>query len=499
LREILWLLAATLVAFGGALWAPFHLDDFALLGDPSITNPEGWLECLSPARTRSLTWLTYWANYQAGGPGPALFHAVNLLLHGGCVLLLYAALGRLLPRPAPRIAAALFALHPVQTEAVVYVFARATLLMTFFCLASLRQWVAGRHWLAAALFIPALLSKEECAAFPLFLLLLHFSLSRNRRELPPIAVMFAFSAAAGARVLYRASVTAGSGAGAQSGVSVADYFLTQGVALWRYARLLIFPYGFSPESAMEIQSGIAPVLGWLAMTAAAGLCLRRFANARAGLWVIGALALITPSSSIFPAADLTADRRLYLPLAALCAAAGLLSYKRPGWLIAPVALLAALSFHQTSVWRDPRALWARAAELAPQKPRPLVQLARHAPPAEAIALLDRAEKLAPENPSAASEKGRVWLENDAPEKALAEFGRALALTPDDPLAVNNRGVALAHLGQKDAALADFQRALTIDPCLFDARWNLKRLGQAYSAPAHCRYTRQQQAALGIEP
>jgi tetratricopeptide (TPR) repeat protein len=151
------------------------------------------------------------------------------------------------------------------------------------------------------------------------------------------------------------------------------------------------------------------------------------------------------------------------------------------------------------VWRDPRALWALAAELAPQKPRPLVQLARHAPPAEAIALLDRAEKLAPENPSAASEKGRVWLENDAPEKALAEFGRALALTPDDPLAVNNRGVALAHLGQKDAALADFQRALTIDPCLFDARWNLKRLGQAYSAPAHCRYTRQQQAALGIEP
>ncbi len=484
-----------MIAFGGALWAPFHLDDFALFGDPSITNPEGWLACLAPTQTRPLTWLSYWANYQLGGPRPASFHAVNLLLHAGCVFLLYHALGRILPRPAALIAAALFALHPVQTEAVVYVFARATLLMTFFCLASLALWVAGRHWLAAALFAPALLAKEECAAFPLFLLLLHFSVSRNRRELAPVGLMCVLSAAAGLRVLHVAAVTAGSGAGAQSGVPVTEYFLTQGVAIWRYARLLVIPYGLSPESASEIQRGITPLLAWVAILAAVALCLRWFPNARPGLWAIAALVLIAPSSSIFPAADLTADRRVYLPLAAASAAAGLLFHKRPGWMIAPAGVLAVLSFVQTSLWRDPRALWTRAAELAPDKPRPLVQLARYVRPDEAIALLDRAGKLAPASPLAASEKGRVWLERGEPGKALAEFGRALALTPGDPRAINNRGAALVQLGQGEAAIEDFRRALTLDPCLFDARWNLMRLGQPYAAPYRCRYTREQQAAL----
>src|SRR5262249_60870993 len=67
------------------------------------------------------------------------------------------------------LATGIFAFHPLQTEAVAYVFARATLLATLFCLLAWRDWLGGQRWRAVAWLALALLSKEECAAFPVFL------------------------------------------------------------------------------------------------------------------------------------------------------------------------------------------------------------------------------------------------------------------------------------------------------------------------------------------
>jgi Tfp pilus assembly protein PilF len=61
--------------------------------------------------------------------------------------------------------------------------------------------------------------------------------------------------------------------------------------------------------------------------------------------------------------------------------------------------------------------------------------------------------------------------------------------------MNNRGVALLALDQKEAARADFERALAIDPCQFDARLNLLRMGISKPAPSRCRYSAEQSAAL----
>ena len=84
----------------------------------------------------------------------------------------------------------------------------------------------------------------------------------------------------------------------------------------------------------------------------------------------------------------------------------------------------------------------------------------------------------------------MCLESGRPREALAEFGRALALAPRDPRALNNRGTALAALGQTEAARRDFERALEADPCLFEARLNLRQ-----GPGAGCRYTPEQQRAL----
>ncbi len=489
-------MAAAAVAFGAALAGPFQFDDFALLRDPAVTSADGWWQCWLPPQTRPLTWFTYWVNFQLHGSAPFGFHLLNWLIHLGSVGMAHRVLARLVPGRVAFVAVAAFAVHPIQAEAVSYIFDRGTLLMAFFCLVSLDFWLRERYWLSAVWFVPALLAKEECVAFPLFYVLLHGTRRGGRAERGPIAAMLGCSVAAGARVLMASSAVAGSGAGVQAGIGAWEYFQTQGVVLWRYMRLLVAPFGFTIEAPVGVTTGIVPVVGWAAVGALCAVAWRY--RAGAGLWGLAALVWIAPSSTVLPAADLAADRRMYLPVLALGVVLGYLLQERPRWVV--VGLMTVwmpISVRQAVVWTSPQRLWGEALRFAPDKVRPRIQLSRVLEnPAERIALLAEAESLAPEDAGVASEQGRVLLEAGHPAQALGAFGRALALAPNDPLAMNNRGVALSQLQQYDAARADFARALEKDPCLFDARYNLRKLGVASTPPRHCRYTPEQQRLLG---
>jgi tetratricopeptide (TPR) repeat protein len=479
LRSALLLALAILFVFSGVAGAPFHYDDKALFEDPAVTRGDGWWLCLRAEQTRPLTWLSFWADYQLWGRNPAPWHVENLLLHIANALLFWATFQALLPARAAWFAAFFFALHPVQTEAVAYVFARSTLLAAFFCLLALRLWIAGRHWPAVGVYALALMAKEECAAFPVFLGLLHLSVERPKEERAPIGAMLLLALVAVGRVAYVASVTKGSGAGPESGVAAADYFLTQGVALWRYLQLVAVPVGFSFEPDLSVTTDWRAYLSWAALGAAAWLASKRFTRAREGFWFLAALALFAPTSSIFPAMDLAADRRAYLPMIALSALAGLLLRRTdfPRLLVLAGIVLGMLAHARVEVWRTEEALWEDAMRTAPDKARPRIQLARLRPPAEAAALLEEAKKIAPEDAGVASELGRVRLELGEPGEALKEFGRAVALRPGDAFAFNNRGVALESLGIRDRALEDFRKALELDPCLGPARENLRKLGE----------------------
>ena len=481
LREKAILLAAAMVAFGASLAGPFHLDDFSILSDPALMSPGGWWEVWCPLQTRPLTFFTFWVNCRLGG-----FHLFNLALHAGAVLLAFGTLRRLIDHRAALLAAGIFATHPIQAEAVNYVFARATLLMTLLCLASLAAWVRGRPWQAVAWFAAALAAKEECVAFPIVLLLLNLAPLRSL----PVAVMVALSFAAGLRVLWATSVIAGAGSGVSASIAMPDYFAAQGTVILRYLRLLVVPFGFTVDPDIRIPTLLTAVVAWLAILAIALVAAKRHR------WLAAGLVLLLPSSSIFPASDLAADRRMYLPLVAFAATAGLLFRAiHTRWLVVAGVILVALSAHRTWVWSSEERLWSEAVEQAPAKVRPRIQLARAVGGPRAEQLLADAGALAPEDPAIPAELGRMHLQSGRPGRALAEFGRALALAPNDPKALNNRGAALAALCQKEAAQADFERALDRDPCLFDARLNLRRLGIARSAPSNCRYTPEQAGAL----
>ena len=215
-----------------------------------------------------------------------------------------------------------------------------------------------------------------------------------------------------------------------------------------------------------------------------------------GFWFIAGIVLLLPTSSVFPANDLAADRRVYLPLFCFGACAGfLLQRLRRRWLIALAILLAMLAAWRTWVWMDNARLWTEAVDRAPAKTRPRIQLARSVPPAEAEGVLLEAKKIAPGT--------QAWHPNwedvsrSEPSGGLDRIRNGLALAPDDHAdAISNRGVALALLKQTDAAMSDFQRALKKDPCSFEARLNLMRMTGVRTEPSRpCRYTPEQQAAL----
>lgn len=426
---------------------------------------------------------------------------MNLLLHIAAVLLFWAAMRRLISEKAAWIAAAIFAVHPFQAEPVNYIFARSSTLATLLCVAALLSWTRGRRWWAVLWFGLALLAKEECVAFPGLLVLIEAWRWRKRPETgwelkasaPPILAMFALSAGAGVRVLMATSQIAGSGAGANAGISWKSYGLAQGIVILRYLRMLVFPWGFTVDPDIPVPPIWLGALAWIAVALLAIIAVAlAWRGQQAGLWFLGGLVLLLPSSSILPAADLAADRRLYLAMIGFAAAAGLLHERfRPSAALTVVAVLALASALRTERWRTEASLWEDAAAKAPLKVRPKVQLARAVEPERGLELLDEARKLAPRDPRVSSEEGRIYLTLKRPDLALVAFGRALALEPRNADAYNNRGVALLSLNQRQAAQQDFERALAIDGCQFDARVNLVHLGVALQPAKGCHLTAEQ--------
>jgi Flp pilus assembly protein TadD len=233
------------------------------------------------------------------------------------------------------------------------------------------------------------------------------------------------------------------------------------------------PYGFTVDPDIHVPAVWVGVMAWAVIVGLA-VAAWRLKNT----WLLAGLILLIPSSSIFPAADLAADRRMYLPMLGFAAAAGvLLSRVRLAATVAAAlaVVLAAVSIGRTAVWMTEESLWREAVRRAPDKVRPKIQLARALPAARALELLAEARQLAPYDPVIPAETGKILLAQGQPEAALEEFGRALALDPRDARNFNNRGVALEALWQTEAARQDFERALALDPSLTEARENLAKL------------------------
>jgi len=123
---------------------------------------------------RPVTALSFWADWCRSGLEPTGYHVTAFLLHG-LVTLSVAAFAQVLTRsfPAAVAAACVFVLHPAHVEAVLWIAARADLVVTLGMVTALIAWWrylehGAPAWLVAAcaLFATALLGKEMAATLP---------------------------------------------------------------------------------------------------------------------------------------------------------------------------------------------------------------------------------------------------------------------------------------------------------------------------------------------
>jgi hypothetical protein len=168
------ILAATLAVYWPALGAGFVGDDFMILH--RLRAVESFPDALRFFRGeffeyyRPLAFVSHAIDWLIAGANPRQFHLTNLLLHAASTALVF-LIARALAAGLPGAAAAalLFALHPSNHEAVVWMSARFDLLATCFALAAICWMVSdapGARWGSAALFLGGLLSKESVVALP---------------------------------------------------------------------------------------------------------------------------------------------------------------------------------------------------------------------------------------------------------------------------------------------------------------------------------------------
>jgi hypothetical protein len=184
--------ALVFLAYCSSLQGGFVYDDVFFIKEnplirdlsnvPAIFTSAFWEASSHPGKTfyRPLAVLSYAVNFSLGGFDPFGYHLLNVLLHVGNVLLVFALADRLFRHTVLSAAVALlFGLHPINTEVVAWVSGRGDILATFFFLGALVLYVrvyppedsgpseARRPWLlhgsSTLAFLLGLLAKESAA------------------------------------------------------------------------------------------------------------------------------------------------------------------------------------------------------------------------------------------------------------------------------------------------------------------------------------------------
>lgn len=343
--------------YANSLRIPFLLDDrLTLVMEPTTHS---WSNAARSAYGRRFGMLTFAANYAWGRTDVIGYHATNIAIHllaGSCLWALARRLLRVpgipveLSRAAEPLAwtiAALWMLHPLQTNAVTYTVQRFESLASLGMLAALyavaRHAATGRNtgsgivWgaLAVASGWMATQSKEISIGLPV----LSVALSRAFFADSWKAVwsrqgwIHGGLAVASALLFYQSRSAFVAGPAVSAGFSVAGltpwmYLRSQPAVILHYLRLTLWPdalcldYGWPvSDSAASVYGLGAVILGLLVGTAYA--CVRA---PRLGFLGLAFFTVLAPTSSFVPIADLAFEHRMYLPLASVLALLVLLGY-----------------------------------------------------------------------------------------------------------------------------------------------------------------------------
>ncbi|MFP6599315.1 MAG: tetratricopeptide repeat protein [Deltaproteobacteria bacterium] len=430
-----------------------------------FTKPSWWGSARGDAPGyRPVTTLTFALNHRVGGISPRGYHVTNLFVHVLVCCLVMAVGGALgMSGRASASAAAVFALMPVHSEAVLWVVGRAELLAAAGLLAGLlailRYRQGGPAWLlgAAALALAAgILAKENAMALliapPLLATVLPNGQGRRRRDLWAfVALLAGFAAAWWLRAEVAGHLLGASG-GDELDNPLAGLPLDGRLAgalsvLGRYLWLIVWPHPLSADysyNALAIGPGFiadrysAAGLAGLATVVAVVCRARRMPVPAFCVLMAGACYAIV-SNVLVPIGTIMGERLFYLPSAGLSLAVApalaraLGTRPRKAGLAAALVATAwlAVNIDRSRDWTDPVRLFSSAVTAQPRAARARMEL------------------------------GSAYGHAGMAAKALVEFDQALDIYPGYMSAWYNRANLLAREGRYEDAALSYLRAIEI--------------------------------------
>jgi Flp pilus assembly protein TadD len=496
-----WLLlaAVTMLAYqpawnGQQLW-----DDDQHMIRPELYSVSGlvrvWTEPGAIRQYYPVLATVFWIENKIWGISPMPHHLVNILTHSLVALLLLWILRRL-EIPGARLAAILFALHPVQVESVAWNTELKNTLSGLFCLGATLTYLKfdqKRRWLdyvlALGLFACALLSKTVVATLPAALLVILWWKRGKlswKKDVLPLIPFFVLSAVLGVVSIWMEHNFVGAD-GTDFQYSIIERCLIAGRAIWFYLGKLIWPH---PLIFIYPRWQISPRIWWqyLFPLSALGLLallwhLRKKSRGplAAHLLFAGTLFPALGFFNVYPFRfSFVADHFQYLacigPLT--LAAAGismvLCGMRQPiVQLLRPLSgvvlggILAVMTWQQSGMYSDIETLWH--ATIA-QNPECWIAyghlgwtLFTKGDVDSSISNLERALAIKPNDPDVHDSLGLALKQKGQLDAAAAHFEETLKLRPNDSVAFINLGSILEQKGQLDAAVANYRKALVVKP------------------------------------
>lgn len=525
---IILLVVAIVLTYGHTLDVPWYYDDFHnIVDNPALRKinfEQFW-------HSRGLVNITFSLNYAIHGLNLPGYHLVNILFHLLTSLFVFLVAKRIF-KDSPWWAccvALLFALHPLQTQAVTYVVQRMATMAGLFFFLSLYLYVRGREraglhrsgwpfwigaWLCGAL---AVLCKENAATLPAAIVLFELFYSDGRRcplskkilYVLPFALVPLWIAAQkiGLPVFSGGSMQqVGNFETVQAAEKVAPlrYFVTELPVLWHYLRMLVAPWGQALDYGYPFATSLVnvkSVLSGFGLVILLGVSWWYRKQLPWLLFGISWILLTLSVESTFIPLDPVYEHRLYIPMFGF--AVLIISFLRDGFpwgtkhahvlTLVYLCVLALLAFHRNEVWRDPVRLWESNAQQVVTGYRPFMLLA------DAYyekGQLEKARETYRESIRRAEEVhvatlGAKFLLNlcvaaervDDFSRAESFCGMAALKQPRNALTYYNLGVVQYRAGKQREALRTFDRSRELRPALAEAHYNFASIAYEMGDPS----------------
>ena len=546
-RRVLWdrgwlkgllLIVAVVFAYQPVWHAGFIWDDDAhLTANPCIVGPLGFKEIwMSSAATYyPLVLTSFWVQHAIWGLNPLPYHLVNVAMHAACTVLLWLVLRCMKVRGA-WFGAALWGLHPVQTESVAWITELKNTQSCLFYLLAIRfflKWRAagtfagrkGTEWdyaFALLCAVLAILSKASTVMLPVVLGLVWWW-SDGRwcwRNLFRLAPFFIISAAASGWTIWEQQFHSGA-VGTEWSQSLAERLVIAGKAVWFYLGKLLWPHplifiyprwridALCPTAYLPVLAlGIILILLWVNRGGRTGPVFFAFVY-----FVVSLFPVLDFFNVYFFRYSFVGDHFQYLaslgPVA--LAAAGITvalgrfekksPYLKPALCGTLLLVLGLLTWRQCGMYADMETLWRVTINKNPDCSMAHnnlgTVLASKGQVDEAIVQFRKALEIQQDNADAHDNLGNVLLQKGSVDEAIIHYQKALEIKPDSADACCALGNALSQRGRLDEAMEQFQKAIHLQPDLDRAYYNLGNLllqkGRVDEAIIQC------QKALEIKP